>query len=639
MPRELILVNATLLATLDAEGAVADLTWPRPGLPDHLGGQRLRLAVALAGAGRAVWLGGPHCPLDVRSIHPGRRARLLGHIAESGLDVGIDVAVASRDPLLVRQILIRNSGRRHQALTLYAHHPLDIGGLDAGNGVVHVPDANSILHHHRACWIALGAADPSGRSFDHHSCRFRGEPAPGGLAGCIERGEVLDRNPVSLGRVDSAMAFDLELAPGAETRILLWLVFGASERAVLGLHRRAAGGAARQILSEGAPAAPALPELGSLPPAVAETAGISTQLLAAFGEAPGPPPAAVDSSTLDPGRESYAYVWPRDGAFIAEIQDRIGIGEATDRFLDFAARVLPLSGAFDQRYQVDGTKASSWHPRRPPGDPARPVQADETGLVLWALDRRVRRGAALDPAWRHLLLLPAAAFLVAYRDADTGLPLPCHDLWEERFGVHAFTVAATIAGLRGAARLLAVAGDPGPAARAESAARAMDEALDRHLLHPRTGLYARALGPQGLDPTPDASLLGLVLLDVREAQDPRMAPSIEHIARALASPRAGGGIARYAGDRYAFQPDADPSLPGNPWILTTCWLAEVLCRRDAPGDRARALDLLGFAVRARRPSGLLPEQVHPASLRPESACPLLWSHAAFLSATLAAVRR
>lgn len=46
---------------------------------------------------------------------------------------------------------------------------------------------------------------------------------------------------------------------------------------------------------------------------------------------------------------------------------------------------------------------------------------------------------------------PAADFLVHYRDAS-GLPLPSYDLWEERYGVLAFTVASVYAGLVAAAR-------------------------------------------------------------------------------------------------------------------------------------------------------------------------------------------
>src|SRR5262249_19605061 len=65
-------------------------------------------------------------------------------------------------------------------------------------------------------------------------------------------------------------------------------------------------------------------------------------------------------------------------------------------------------------------------------------------------------------------VVPAARFMLVYRDEPegrarfninyqhppTGLPLPSYDLWEERYGIHMFTVAATCAGLSACAKFL-----------------------------------------------------------------------------------------------------------------------------------------------------------------------------------------
>ena len=48
------------------------------------------------------------------------------------------------------------------------------------------------------------------------------------------------------------------------------------------------------------------------------------------------------------------------------------------------------------------------------------------------------------------LVRPAADFMVQFRDPDSKLPLPSYDLWEERWGVHAFTVATVYGGLKAA---------------------------------------------------------------------------------------------------------------------------------------------------------------------------------------------
>src|SRR3712207_9032671 len=94
--------------------------------------------------------------------------------------------------------------------------------------------------------------------------------------------------------------------------------------------------------------------------------------------------------------------------------------------------------------------ASSWHPWVIKGKEALPIQEDETALVVWALWRHYYRYRDIEfirPIWVDVVQ-KAADFMVRYRDQRTGLPLPSYDLWEERWGVHAFTVATVYGGLR-----------------------------------------------------------------------------------------------------------------------------------------------------------------------------------------------
>ncbi|MCF6187905.1 MAG: hypothetical protein L3J49_10610 [Desulfobulbaceae bacterium] len=49
-------------------------------------------------------------------------------------------------------------------------------------------------------------------------------------------------------------------------------------------------------------------------------------------------------------------------------------------------------------------------------------------------------------------LVIRAAEWICYVDEDTGLPRPSWDLWEERYGVHSWTVATVWAGVGGMAR-------------------------------------------------------------------------------------------------------------------------------------------------------------------------------------------
>jgi GH15 family glucan-1,4-alpha-glucosidase len=94
-----------------------------------------------------------------------------------------------------------------------------------------------------------------------------------------------------------------------------------------------------------------------------------------------------------------------------------------------------------------------------------------------------------------------------------------------------------------------------------------------------------------------------------------------------------GGVARYENDYYHQVSQDIGNVPGNPWFICMCWLAEYRIASAKTHDELHgALDLLEW-VRARAlPSGVLAEQVDPYSDAPLSVSPLTWSHAEYVSA-------
>jgi len=122
----------------------------------------------------------------------------------------------------------------------------------------------------------------------------------------------------------------------------------------------------------------------------------------------------------------------------------------------------------------DGSLGSSWHPWVQGEARLLPIQEDGTGLVLWALWSHFDRYRDIEFAAAHYehMVKRCADFMVSCRDGETGLPLPSYDLWEERWGIHTFTVAAVHAGLRAAERFSLFFGEK---ARAEAYARAAGE--------------------------------------------------------------------------------------------------------------------------------------------------------------------
>src|SRR5260370_14705760 len=122
------------------------------------------------------------------------------------------------------------------------------------------------------------------------------------------------------------------------------------------------------------------------------------------------------------------------------------------------------------------------------------VREGSTAWILWALwlHYRCSRYVEFIRPLYETLILKSANFLVAPRDPDTRLPIPSYDLWEERYGVHSYTVAAVIAGLRGAANFARVFQDASRAETYDTVADQMAAGAVEHTLPAGHQPYARS---------------------------------------------------------------------------------------------------------------------------------------------------
>jgi GH15 family glucan-1,4-alpha-glucosidase len=133
--------------------------------------------------------------------------------------------------------------------------------------------------------------------------------------------------------------------------------------------------------------------------------------------------------------------------------------------------------------------------------------------------------------------------------------------------------------------------------------------------------------------TLDASISGLYQFGMFEATSEEMRRTMEAITNRLTVKSEVGGVARYENDVYHQVSHDLANVPGNPWFICACWLAEyqIACARTLEELR-QAQGWLEW-VRARAlPSGVLAEQVNPYTDAPLSVSPLTWSHAEYAGA-------
>jgi len=134
-----------------------------------------------------------------------------------------------------------------------------------------------------------------------------------------------------------------------------------------------------------------------------------------------------------------------------------------------------------------------------------------------------------------------------------------------------------------------------------------------------------------VDQTCDSSIWGLFAFGMYAAEDPRINATMDALRQRLWLRTETGGMARYENDGY-YRISND--VPGNPWFISTLWLAEYLIRKGKEEDELKeAVGILSWVADHALPSGVLAEQLHPYSGEPLSVSPLTWSHATFVATT------
>ncbi|HVL49059.1 MAG TPA: glycoside hydrolase family 15 protein [Candidatus Thermoplasmatota archaeon] len=626
MPRDVPLGNGRLLVNFDAFHRLRDVCWPHTGSENHTHGHVSHLL--LGSENRAVPLG-PGWRVE-SAYEPGALvAKTTVRHARLAIEATILETVAPGADVFARRVRLANLAPRDRRLSAFAHHDLHVGGVDHENTVYWDPDAEAMLHYREDRWFAAGVS----LALPQYACGRREWP---GFESAWRDAEDarLSNNPVAHGCADGVVGGALRVpADGGARTIDFWLAAASTREDALRLHALARRRGALPFLAAARRAGRALLARADdaprhLPADVRRLYDRSLLVMTTNLDHAGGILAANDADIRAFNGDTYAHVWPRDAAFVANALDEAGLHAESARYLRFVLPLVNDEGWLEHKYTPAGRIASTWHPRVLDGKPALAIQEDETALTLWALAEHGR--LARDATLRREALPKVRAmarFLAGWVD-DEGLSRPSWDLWEERHGVHAFTVATAIGGLRAAAALLK------ETRWAREAAR-LSDALRERLYDEETRTIARRLAPEGLDTTPDASLVALLLFDVLPSDDPLLARTLERAFDATRVKTRVGGVARYVGDAYHRDRRSPASLPGNPWFICTLWRARWLA---ATGRVDEAIGHLRWCVDRALPSGVMAEQLHPTTGAPLSVAPLTWSHATYVTTARAVAR-
>ena len=642
MPRSLVLGNGNSLIGLDATYTVRDIFFPRVGEANHTMGNECRTGFYIDG--RFAWL------------DDGAWQRKFGYAEDSLVsDVtlshpGLGITVRFEDFLdLARNWFIRNvtvtSSAGFGVGRVFFHYDWFIEGSDIGNTVLYEPRHRGVIAYKANRYFMIGGQCGADYGISTWANGKKGNGAEGTWVDAEDG--VLGKNPIEQGSVDCTVGFDLGAAGPDQARNLThWLCMGTrlSDVTTYGQDLIVGKGPDTyrtrtltywQVWSEkdhrhidqdlGQPAT----DLYRRSVLTARTHVDNRGAIIA----------STDFDITKFARDTYAYAWPRDGALVANALDRAGHEDVTRQFFTFCQQSLVEEGYFLHKYTPYGQPGSSWLPWIDShGVRTLPVQEDETGLVLWSLWQHYRIHQNLDfvVGLYTALVVPAADWMVSYFDERNGLLMPSWDLWEERWGVHAFTVGSVWGGLDAARNFADLFGDVASYVRYRDAAERLREASDTHLYSAELGRFPRRIAVEDdesvtVDTVLDSALYGLWRFGMYPPDDSRIVDTMKAIATQLANGAACGGIARYTDDYY-FKVESDTrKVPGNPWFMCTMWLAQwYIATARSADDLKPARDIINWVVAHQMPGGLLSEQLDPNTGAPLSVSPLTWSHAEFI---------
>lgn len=635
--RDIPVGNGNLLVNFDDKYHIRDIYFPHVGQENHTEGFPFRFGVWAEGEFSWVFSDGWERSLkylpdalitDVQLVNRKQEIELL-----------CNDMVAGNENIYLRRIVVKNLSASRRQIKAFLHHDFRIYENKVGDTAFYDPETLALIHYKKHRYFLLNTLPhfdefATGRkAFRHQEGTWR-DAEDGHLQG----------GSITEGSVDSTIALSFELDGGSMYEFYYWIAAGTTHLQVKRDNQHVLGEGPSSYFERSDQhwkkwIGEQRNDLSSLPETIADLYRRSLLIIRTQIDNSGAIIAANDHDVTERATDHYSYLWPRDGAFVANALDRAGYFDLSQRFFELCQTIVHDRGYFLQKYNPDGTLGSGWHSYwdKDLKRELLPIQEDETALVLWALWEHYQ----LDPDIGFIkavytnLIVKCADFLVEFRDPKTTLPLPSWNLWEDRRGVHTFTCSTVVAGLRAAANFADVFDENDKARAYRTAADEVVTAMHEHLYSPQLGRFFRSLQvgkDQSLmpDPTVDASLFGVFYFGCFDIDDEMVVQTMKAVEDKLSNKTEFGGLARFENDGYM---KASDSITGNSWFICTLWLAEYYIAKAKNVDElSRALEIFQWTVDRALPSGVLAEQLDPLTGEETSVSPLTWSHSAYVAA-------
>jgi GH15 family glucan-1,4-alpha-glucosidase len=634
-----MLGNGSLTVGLNEAGLVHDFYYPYVGLDNLTTARSLPHKVGVWVDGVFSWVDDAGWRPEVDFQDDALISRVVLEHDELQLKLELHDFVDYEYNAFGRCVTVHNLADHEREIRVFFHQVFQISRSGRGDTALYVPDENYVLDYKGRCCLLSYAQIAHGAGMDQFSVGNYGIEGKEGTWRDAEDGE-LSGNAVEHGGVDSVLRCTAHVPAGASDKLEYWIIAADVQYSAEKIHREFRQAGLQQRLEQTRQhwqqwLETARPRLEHLNSKYQIAVRKSLMVIKVHTDKRGGIIASCDSSIYNYGRDYYSYVWPRDGAYAIWPLIRLGYTDEPLKFFNFCRDTAHPDGYLMHKYQPDRAIGSTWHPILHGRHSELPIQEDETAVVVIMMFEYFEETNDRDFAegMYATFIQKAANFMAHYRDKETSLPHASYDLWEQKFLTHTYTVATVHRALLAAADFADVLEHPDDAVRWRDAAHEI-ETNSRLLFDEPQGVFSKGylLQPDGTrqyDGTLDVSSgYGPLMFASQAFGGAAIRSTFQAIETQLAGSCPAGGVPRYLHDDYFLE---DTTYPGNPWFVTTLWLAQYYYQTKQQ-DKAR--ELVEWVLDHALPSGVLSEQVNPVDGSPVSVTPLVWSHAELIDTIL-----
>ena len=636
MGRPVVLSNGQMFVGLNENGLVHDFYYPYVGLENLTNARSSPHKIGIWVDGKFKWVDDGSWEVSIDFENDALISNISLQSPELEITISLKDFVDNNHNAFIRHITIINESDNDREIRLFMHQVFQISRSGRADTAIYVPDENYIFDYKGRYCLLVSGQHSDKTSFDQYAVGIAGIEGKVGTSVDAEDGE-LSNNSVEHGGVDSVIRFSKVVQSKKFEEIDYWVVAASSqtdaekinnELKSLSLEDRLRHN--RQHWQEWLGNHSAMADNKQL-----RSLQHSLLIIKAHCDERGSVLASGDSSIFNYGRDYYCYCWPRDAAYALWPLIRLGHFDEAKQFFEFARDTMHKDGYLMHKYQPDRAIGSTWHPLVHGKRQELAIQEDETAGVIFMIGEYLEANLDDKNFIEHLFetfITPCANWLTDFVDKETGLPHASYDLWEEKFLTSTYTTCVTIAGLETASKLASFYERPEEASKWSKAAAGIRLNLDK-LYNPagffRKGFLLQESGELQYDDTLDiSSLYGPFMYAGLAMNDERLVSTAKHVEQKLLDSSPAGGVLRYEYDNYFL---TKREYKGNPWIVSTLWLAQYYA---AAGQTEKARQQLDWALNHESQSGVLSEQFDPQTDTPIGVAPLVWSHAELVNTIL-----